>query len=75
MGGNYKAVGNIRPSAEFNFFYDPEASYILLQSIKKPIHLTTWEATKSSTVTWVYNFLSAVTFVSSVRTTYIKFSY
>src|SRR5580698_224198 len=32
MGGNVKAPGNASPSAEFNFWFDPEAARIVLRS-------------------------------------------
>ena len=32
MGGNWKVPGNASPSAEFNFWFDPEAARIVLRS-------------------------------------------
>ncbi|XP_046376263.2 probable uridine nucleosidase 2 [Haliotis rufescens] len=43
MGGNYKGEGNVTPSGEFNFYSDPEAAYIVLNSLGCPITLTCWE--------------------------------
>ncbi|XP_046577445.1 LOW QUALITY PROTEIN: probable uridine nucleosidase 2 [Haliotis rubra] len=43
MGGNYRAEGNITASGEFNFYSDPEAAYIVLNSLGCPITLTCWE--------------------------------
>ncbi|KAJ3650753.1 hypothetical protein Zmor_016833 [Zophobas morio] len=43
MGGNYTARGNVTSTAEFNFYFDPEAAFIVLESITKPIFILTWE--------------------------------
>uniref|UniRef100_A0A0L8IEV3 Inosine/uridine-preferring nucleoside hydrolase domain-containing protein n=1 Tax=Octopus bimaculoides TaxID=37653 RepID=A0A0L8IEV3_OCTBM len=43
MGGNYKGVGNVSRSAEFNFYNDPEAASIVLKKLSCPITLITWE--------------------------------
>lgn len=43
MGGNYRGVGNITRSAEFNFANDPEAAQIVLTELKCPITMITWE--------------------------------
>jgi inosine-uridine nucleoside N-ribohydrolase len=43
MGGNYTALGNVTATAEFNFYMDPEAAYIALDTVKKPIFILTWE--------------------------------
>ncbi|XP_067662703.1 nucleoside hydrolase-like [Haliotis asinina] len=43
MGGNYRAEGNITASGEFNFYSDPEAAYIVLNSLGCPITLACWE--------------------------------
>ncbi|KAK5646872.1 hypothetical protein RI129_005336 [Pyrocoelia pectoralis] len=36
MGGNWRAQGNETECAEFNFQYDPEAAYMVLQKLKCP---------------------------------------
>ncbi|XP_053397601.1 uncharacterized protein LOC123552077 isoform X2 [Mercenaria mercenaria] len=35
MGGNTQATGRVSPCAEFNFYCDPEAAYVVLDSIQK----------------------------------------
>ncbi|KAF5283388.1 hypothetical protein FQA39_LY04764 [Lamprigera yunnana] len=36
MGGNHQGVGNETSSGEYNFFFDPEAAYIVLKKIICP---------------------------------------
>ncbi|GJQ84570.1 hypothetical protein Trydic_g234 [Trypoxylus dichotomus] len=43
MGGNYKAIGNVTKSAEFNFYSDPEAAYIVMKCARCPVTILTWE--------------------------------
>ncbi|GAB0092014.1 uncharacterized protein DMENIID0001_069520 [Sergentomyia squamirostris] len=45
MGGNFLGIGNITPYAEFNTFYDPEATDIVLRMLKCPIVVIPWETT------------------------------
>lgn len=44
MGGNYTGVGNFTKSAEFNFYADPEAVHIVLDSLPCPINILPLEA-------------------------------
>lgn len=43
MGGNFEAIGNATISAEFNFYADPEAAFVVLNHVKCPLMLVTWE--------------------------------
>lgn len=63
MGGNYTAVGNITSSAEFNFYIDPEAAHIVLDTVKKPIYILPWETCLYPNITAVLLFLLWETFI------------
>ncbi|KAK6195642.1 hypothetical protein SNE40_001027 [Patella caerulea] len=52
MGGNYKGEGNITPSAEFNFYTDPEAAHIVLSDLGCPITLVCWELCLEHSFPW-----------------------
>ncbi|XP_046376259.2 inosine-uridine preferring nucleoside hydrolase-like isoform X2 [Haliotis rufescens] len=52
MGGNYRGEGNVTPSGEFNFYSDPEAAHIVLNSLGCPITLTCWELCEQYALTW-----------------------
>lgn len=43
MGGNSSGVGNITPFAEFNFYCDTDAAFIVLEEAGIPIRLTPFE--------------------------------
>jgi len=51
MGGNMEAIGNVTPSAEFNFHADPEAAHTVLRLTRCPTTLATWE------LSYKYNFI------------------
>ncbi|KAJ6638366.1 DnaJ like subfamily C member 1 [Pseudolycoriella hygida] len=45
MGGNYKGIGNCTSeSAEFNFYSDPEAAYVVFNKTKCKLTVLPWEA-------------------------------
>ncbi|KAG4080206.1 hypothetical protein HA402_008277 [Bradysia odoriphaga] len=51
MGGNYSAIGNCKSEcAEFNFFADPEAAYVVLKNTKRKITIVPWEACMQQTI-------------------------
>ena len=43
MGGNMEGIGNVSIAAEFNFHADPEAAYVVLDKVKCPTFIVTWE--------------------------------
>lgn len=48
VGGNMEGVGNMTVTSEFNFFVDPEAASIVLESFHScPIYLLPWEIVSS----------------------------
>nr|XP_022909486.1 uncharacterized protein LOC111420674 [Onthophagus taurus] len=57
MGGNYKAIGNITKTAEYNFHVDPEAAHIVLNDSKCPITILPWETCLKPKITfdWRWN--------------------
>ncbi|ESO97843.1 hypothetical protein LOTGIDRAFT_103620 [Lottia gigantea] len=52
MGGNMEGKGNVSFSAEFNFHVDPEAAAIVLQDLKCPVTMVTWEACLNASISW-----------------------
>ncbi|XP_052790179.1 pyrimidine-specific ribonucleoside hydrolase RihA-like [Mya arenaria] len=53
MGGNHHGKGNITVAAEFNFYFDPEAAYVVLNQLKAPITIVTWETCMEHSIPWV----------------------
>ncbi|XP_031639008.1 uncharacterized protein C1683.06c-like [Contarinia nasturtii] len=62
MGGNYQGKGNALRGSEYNFFKDPEAAYILLNSLNCPITILPIESPESVNITleWRFNVLGKV---------------
>ncbi|XP_023026570.1 nucleoside hydrolase [Leptinotarsa decemlineata] len=52
MGGNCTGVGNISCAAEYNFYVDPEAAYIVLECMKCPIFILPWETCLQPRISW-----------------------
>ncbi|KAH7960815.1 hypothetical protein HPB49_023587 [Dermacentor silvarum] len=58
LGGTLYAKGNANPTAEFNFFTDPEAALVVLDRATCPITIIPWEAALQATVPWAIPKLS-----------------
>ena len=54
MGGCVHGKGNHWVSAEFNFGADPEAAHVLLNELKCPVSLVSWEACLDHTMEWEF---------------------
>lgn len=52
MGGNWQGVGNVTTCAEFNFFMDPEAAYILLKEMNCKKTIVCWELCLRHRLSW-----------------------
>ncbi|XP_067670247.1 nucleoside hydrolase-like [Haliotis asinina] len=51
MGGNYKGIGNVTMSGEFNFHSDPEAAFISLHGLSN-INIIPWETCMDAEIPW-----------------------
>ncbi|XP_064468559.1 nucleoside hydrolase-like [Ornithodoros turicata] len=61
LGGNYRAVGNVLPGAEFNFWVDPEAADVVLAKAQCPVTIVPWESSLESLLPWeLYNALANI---------------
>ncbi|WAR30401.1 YBP2-like protein [Mya arenaria] len=52
MGGNHHGKGNMTVAAEFNFYFDPEAAYVVLNQLKAHITIVTWETCMEHSIPW-----------------------
>ncbi|WAR05360.1 RIHA-like protein [Mya arenaria] len=52
LSKKYKGKGNITVAAEFNFYFDPEAAYVVLNQLKAPITIVTWETCMEHSIPW-----------------------
>ncbi|XP_071085417.1 nucleoside hydrolase-like [Haliotis cracherodii] len=51
MGGNYKGIGNVTMSGEFNFHSDPEAAFISLHGLRD-VTVVPWETCMDADLPW-----------------------
>ena len=49
----FLAKGNMTPTAEMNFYCDPEAAHVTLTQINCPIKLLCWESCLRCPFSWV----------------------
>ncbi|KAM8976737.1 inosine-uridine preferring nucleoside hydrolase-like [Pelodytes ibericus] len=54
MGGNLEGRGNRTVCAEFNFFLDPEAAYIVMNEFMCPTYIAALEFTRRNSLTMEY---------------------
>ncbi|WAR31381.1 IUNH-like protein [Mya arenaria] len=52
MGGNYQGRGNITMAAEFNFYADPEAAFVVLGQLCCPMTVMPWETCLEHAISW-----------------------
>ena len=45
--------GNVTMAAEFNFYADPEAAYVVLNNLRAPITMACWELCLKHSLPWV----------------------
>ena len=53
MGGNSDGEGNVTINAEFNFLFDPEAAYVVINRAGCPIVIVPWETCYRHKIDWV----------------------
>jgi hypothetical protein len=41
---HFPGVGNVTAAAEFNFYCDPEAAYVVIHNMECPVTIFPWEA-------------------------------
>ncbi|XP_050408801.1 nucleoside hydrolase isoform X2 [Patella vulgata] len=70
MGGNIEGKGNVSLSAEFNFHVDPEAAEMVLQNVKCPVTLVSWETCIHSSLPW--EFVHEIMTFKSTRAEFFK---
>ena len=53
MGGSSNGEGNVTTNAEFNFYFDPEAAYVVVNRANCRIRIMPWETTHEHKISWV----------------------
>ncbi|KAG5682913.1 hypothetical protein PVAND_012231 [Polypedilum vanderplanki] len=72
MGGNHQGIGNITKHAEFNFYTDPEAAFIVFNESKCQIYIFPWEACIAMSLTMSFE-QWRIKILSSNENAYTKF--